>query len=581
MAFPRKLLLPFFQNTSSQTQQNTSCSIFSRNPFLADLFLSVFCPLLFLGCILYYQQWTRPIQNQIEIDFSAISLLKYTFFSMMRGLLAYGCSLIFSIGWGIWSAKDRVAEKALIPILDILQSIPILGFMPGLILLLIGIFPHNNVGLELASILMIFTSQAWNMAFGVYHSIRTVPVDRIESAKIYRFSFSQCLRWVEIPYSMLSLVWNSMMSMAGGWFFLMLSEAFQLGNRDFRLPGLGSYMSVAAGQGNISAMLSAILAMIALILFLDQFLWRPLVIWSQKFRIEDVGSSDMHTSWFLQVLTSSKGIAYLRSIKKTFPKKIRSSISASKTSCFYPISRIFLTFLFLAAGITAYFVLKPLKTVTLEEWFYLGRMCFFTFSRVLACLVIGVSIAVPLGLMIGLSDKASRALQPVIQVLASFPVTLLFPALIWIFHLTKIPLSIGSLILMLLGTFWYLLFNVIAGAKAIPSDFKEAALEFRFKKLQRWKSVYIPSIFPYLITGLITAAGGAWNASIVAEYVSYHEKAWTTPGIGSTISLATQEGNIPLLVASICVMASVVVLLNYQVWLRLYHYSEKHFALNS
>ncbi len=447
---PRKIPVNILKVPQSAKK---SCSLFSsflQRPLIADLFLAVFLPLFLLGVMIYCCHWTHPIESKIEIDFAAITLLKCTFFSMMRGLLAYLCSLIFSIGWGIWSAKDRIAEKALIPILDILQSIPILGFMPGLILLMINIFPNNNIGLELASILMIFTSQAWNMTFGVYHSIRTVPVDRIESARIYRFSFTQCLKWVEIPFSMLSLVWNSMMSMAGGWFFLMLSEAFQLGNRDFRLPGLGSYMSVAASQGNITAMLFAVLAMIVLILFLDQFLWRPLVVWSQKFRIEDVGNSDIHTSWFLQILTFSKAISYLRSIKNPFSKNSPPQTSLPRKSLFYPISRIFLTLLLLGMGIGAYFLVKILLPVPIKEWLYLGHMCFLTFSRVLACLAIGTIIAVPLGLMIGLSDRLSRAMQPVIQVLASFPATLLFPALIWVLHLAKVPLSIGSLLLMLL-----------------------------------------------------------------------------------------------------------------------------------
>src|SRR5713226_3951610 len=257
------------------------------------------------------QQWTGALRPAVEIDLSIRALPKYTLLSLSRGLVAYVLSLLFSLAYGYWAAKDRIAERILIPILDILQSIPILGFMPGVVLALVTAFPRSNVGLELAAILLIFTGQAWNMTFSFYHSVRAVPSDQREAATVYRFSAWERFRWVELPFSAIGLVWNSMMSMAGGWFFLMISEAFVLGDKDFRLPGLGSYMSVAVAHGDRAAMLWAIAAMTAMILLLDQLLWRPVVVWAEKFRVEEGATEQAQRSWFLQWLRRSQILAVL------------------------------------------------------------------------------------------------------------------------------------------------------------------------------------------------------------------------------------------------------------------------------
>lgn len=549
------------------------------HPHLCDFILIFLFVGLGIGFISYFHRFSEPLQATVPIDPSPLSLPKYTFFSMSRGLLGYVLSLIFSLAWGFWSAKDKVAERCLIPVLDILQSIPILGFMPGLILLLVGLFPSSNVGLELAAIVMIFTSQAWNMAFGVYHSLRIIPQDKIDCAKANRFSSWQRIKWLELPYSVISLVWNSIMSMAGGWFFLVVNEAFQLGNRDFRLPGLGSYMSLAAQAGDIPAMLWAISAMIALIVFLDTVLWKPLVAWSQKFRVEETGCTSYSNSIMLQILTHSYLISKIRQRAHFFSGK---KISLPKIK-FSPlvISRICLTVLLSLIAAALFFLFRNVTGVAWDEWVQLGQMVLLTLARVLCCIGIGALIALPLGLTIGLSEKLSKRLEPVIQIAASFPATLLFPILVFLFYKTGIRLDVGSIILMLMGTFWYILFNVIAGAKAMPSDLKEVATAFQWKKPQRFFHLYLPAIFPYFVTGLITAAGGAWNASVVAEYITYQNQVLTVPGIGSTINLSAQSGNIPLLVASLLTMSFVVVLINYQVWLRLYHYSEKRFSLNN
>jgi NitT/TauT family transport system permease protein len=551
-------------------------------PFLkgrwADVFILLLLAFLGFGFILYAKQFAAPLQTKVDINLSPSHLPKYAFFSLSRVCLAYLVSFVFSLIWGYWSAKDRKAEKVLIPLLDVFQSIPILGFMPGLVLALVAFFPMTNEGLELAAILMIFTSQAWNMAFGVYHSIRTIPQEQMQCAAFYKFTGFQRFRWLELPCSAISLIWNSIMSVAGGWFFLMLSEAFRLGSKDFRLPGLGSYISVAADQGDILAMCYAIVMMILLIILLDQLVWRPLIVWSQKFRFEAISSTSPAESWFLNVLKSSFLISQAHAFFLSF--KIRLKIPEFKASLALWISRIGLVTLLCLIAVACFYLFDQLKGVTLDQWLLLFQRLGLTFGRVMLCLVISTLLAVPIGLMIGLSKTLSSKLEPILQVAASFPGSLLFPALLWFFSLTKISLGFGSVILMLAGTGWYVLFNVIAGVNAIPSDLREVAKSFQYSRLQRFRWLHIPGIFPYLLTGIVTASGGAWNVSIVAEYISYNGQVRMTPGIGSSISLAAQEGNIPFLIASVLVMVFVVALWNYQVWLRLYHYSEKRFSLN-
>ncbi len=550
-----------------------------------DLFLIFLAVCMAAGLFSYWHQLVSPLRDQVEIDLSIWRLPQYTFFSMSRGLSAYVLSLIFSLLCGFWTAKDKIAEKFLIPLLDVLQSIPFLGFLPGIVLLFIAIFKHNNIGLEMAAILLMFTSQVWNMTFGVYHSVRTVPAEKNECATAYGFSYFQRFRWVELPFAMLSLIWNSIMSVAGGWFFLMINEAFKLGDRDFRLPGLGSYMSVATAKGDIPAMIYAILAMIVLILFLDQLLWRPLIAWSQKIRIEETAPVVQAESWFLNLLKNSYFVHFLQTQGKRFVnwRQDRSAHKQKNTnlgSLFLILSRASLIILFALLAWAALSIFRLLKDVQLEQWLHLGVLLLYTLARVFACVLVSVAIMLPLGLAIGLSEKWNRVLQPALQVFASFPATLLFPILIYIFIRLGITLEIGSLVLMLMGTQWYVLFNVMAGAKAIPSDLKEVAVSFRYNRMERFLWLELPAIFPYLITGILSASGGAWNASIVAEYATYKNQVLTIPGIGSSISLAAQNNDYPLLAASILVMSAVVVIINYQVWLKLYHYSEKRFALN-
>ncbi len=552
-------------------------------PYLADVFLVALAMGIAFGFSLYAREFFGPYQEKIEIHLSPWYLPKYTFFSLTRGLAAFFLSLSFGVLCGLWAAKDRVAEKILIPLLDIFQSIPFLGFLPGIILVFVNLFQKTNVGLELAAIVLIFTAQVWNMAFSVYHAIRTIPEDKTECAIAYNLSAWQKIRFLELPCATLSLVWNSIVSMAAGWFLLMVNEAFTLGKRDFQLPGLGSYMNVAAKNGNVGAMIWAVVAMIALIVFLDQIVWRPLVVWSQKFRIEETGPAAVTETWFLNVLKNSYLILAIRSLFQFLSRDIQNLVKnrkASKGLAALIFSRallvIFLGLLISAVGSVVLLV----RDVSLNQWFHLSELLLLTLGRVFVCLCIGVSIALPLGLFVGLSEKCSAALEPFIQVGASFPATLLFPVVILLFQAADIPLGIGSIFLMLMGSFWYIFLNVIAGARAMPSDLREVAASFTFSRRQRFFWLNLPAVFPYLVTGIVTASGGAWNASIVSEYVSYKNQILTTPGIGSSISLAAQNNDISLLAANIVVLVVVVVIINFGIWLRLYHYSEKRFAIN-
>ena len=571
------------------------------------------------------REWRGVLRPEVVIDLSPRRLPEYALFSLARGLLAYGLSLAFTLTYGYWAAKDRLAQRVLIPLLDVLQSVPVLGFMPGLVLSLVAAFPRSNIGLELAAVVMIFTGQVWNMTFSYYHSLRAVPLELREVAAVYRFNGWERLRWVELPYAAVGLVWNSMMSMAGGWFFLMISEAFVLGDRDFRLPGLGSYMSVAVARGDTHAMLGAIAAMIVLIVFLDQILWRPLVAWSQKFRSEEVGSADAAQSWLLDWLRVSRLVAWARrrmrragalppalssaaqdrvepapgpphqgnapshgSAGAARPAEALSGSAPARGPRSGPtgpaaarvVSR--LVFVLLVAGLLAGAaqLVRLLHGLPPGRWIALVWAALWTLVRVLAATALGTLWALQAGLAIGLSPRLSRVLQPVIQIAASFPAPMLFPAAIAVLHAAGVSLGWGSIALMLLGTQWYILFNVVAGATAIPADLREAARGYRFGPLERMRRVYIPAVFPYLVTGWVTAAGGAWNASIVAEYVSSHGQVLVARGVGSAISVAAERGDLRSLAAGVLVLSTLVVVFNRTLWRRLYRLAEDRYALN-
>jgi NitT/TauT family transport system permease protein len=527
------------------------------------------------------------------IDLSFGSLPGYTFFSLLRGVIAYALSLLFTLTYGYWAAKDRVAQRVLVPILDILQSIPVLGFMPGLLLVFVKLF-GRNVGLEVAAIVAIFTGQAWNMTFSFYQSVRSVPPDMQEAATVYRFSWWERFRWVELPFSGMGLVWNSMMSMAGGWFFLATIEGLEIGGKPYWTPGIGSYIHKASSgsEWDWGAIVAGVIAMMLMIVALDQFLWRPVVAWAQKFRVEEGGAQEETTSWFLNWLRRSRLLRWLefrqRLRLQRAPAKPRAAAHLADPtvpSKWGPaLAALMLVLLAGALLYGAYWFVQLLRGVSLAEWGELFGAALATLGRVLASTAIGTLWAVPAGLVIGLTPRLSRILQPVVQVLASFPAPLVFPLVLGVMVAVGVRLDWGSILLMLMGTQWYILFNVIAGAMAIPADLKEAARSYNITGWQRFRVLYLPAIFPYLVTGWVTAAGGAWNASIVAEYGNdpHSNAPLVAYGLGAKImeAVGSEPENWSLLSAAVLVMSFVVVVFNRSVWHRLYRLAERKYSLS-
>ena len=510
--------------------------------------------------------------------------LAYAGYSLLRITIAYVLSLAFTLVYGYVAAYNPRAERFMIPLLDVLQSIPVLSFLPGVMLAMVALFPGRQLGVEAGAILLIFTGQVWNMAFSFYASLKSIPKEMREAAKVYGFSWWQRFIEMELPFAAIGLVWNSMMSVAGGWFFLMACEMFVLGSRDFRLPGLGSFLQTAASAGDTRSILWGVGTMIAVIVLLDQVIWRPVIAWAEKFKVEQVESSDAPRSWVLDLIRHSHSLAQIR--KKTvrplserlmlYFSRVRSADEAEQTSP-WKLSLMRTLAVVLLAGISygvvrVVMILTGLQKAELQEAAIgLGA----TFLRVNLTLLLGALWTIPAGVAIGFNPKLARIAQPLAQIAASVPATALFPVVLLLLIRVGGGLGIGSIVLLLLGTQWYILFNVIAGAIAIPTDLKECCSVFQMKGIERWKKLILPGIFPYLVTGMVTASGGAWNASIVAEYFHFKGHIYTTVGLGATISQATDAGNFDLLLAATMMMAATVVTINRLVWRKLYALAER------
>ena len=542
-------------------------------------------------------RWTARLNPSVQISLSFSVLPAYAGYSLLRMILGYLLSLVFTFIYGHIAATNRRAGIIMVPLLDILQSIPILSFLPVVLLALVALFPNSNVGLELASVILIFTSQAWNMTFSFYHSVRTQPKDLQEFSAIARLRPWQRFLKLELPSSMIGLIWNSMMSWAGGWFFLMASEQFTLGSRSFQLPGLGSYLQLAATQGNTGALLLGLATLIALIVLLDLLFWRPLVAWADKFKIELSGGDDPPTSPVLDALRRSALVAWINSrvfrpigsflatiLNRLQPLPDSSTLEvteeASRRISLRRVTGLIFGLLLLAlviAGIWS--LIRMLIQVDLPTWGGLLLAAVATWLRTLAALLIGVIWTLPAGVAIGLSPRWSRRLQSVVQVVASIPATAVFPVLLVLLVALPGGLSLAAILLMLLGTQWYILFNVIAGAMAIPSDLREATSVYHVTNWRRWRTLILPAVFPYLVTGLLTASGGAWNASIVSEYVQFKGQTLSTIGLGASIASAANDGNYPKLLAGTLLMAIFVVILNRLIWKRMYALAERRYTL--
>jgi len=538
------------------------------------------------GVVAFAREFGAPYVQAIHIDLSPGALPKYTLYSLSRGVFAliisYGFALVF--GWA--AASSPTAERFLLPLLDILQSIPVLGFLPGLVLGLVALFPSRNAGLELAAILMIFTAQAWNLALSFYNSLKSVPEPLREASRVAGWGPWQIFRQLEVPSAAPGLVWNGMLSMAGGWFFLMVNEAFQLGNRDYRLPGIGSYMSVAVEQGDRRAIILALVAMTVMIVAVDRLVWRPIVVWAQRFRLDDSSGDALQTSWLLEFLRRSRLRMQAHEVRQSAARTARRATQPIRRSLrsaerilrrvprpkpgralMIRVGGVMLLALVLAGGVWGVWRLAELLLqLSAASWGQLAEAAGLTFVRVLVSVAVGTAWALPAGVLIGRSPRIAEVLQPIIQIVASFPAPMIFPLVVLGLALLGVGLNLGSIVLMILSSQWYILFNVISAVAALPPQLSEAAQVFQVTGWRRWQSLYLPAAFPALVTGWVTAAGGAWNASIVSEYITAAGSLRTTLGLGSLISDATARADFPLLAGGITLMSIIVVGWNRLVW---------------
>jgi NitT/TauT family transport system permease protein len=542
---------------------------------------------LFYGIVEVGRNWLGPFHPQIEISRSLGTLPVYAGYSLLRIALAYVLSLLFAVTYGYIAAYRPRAERFMIPLLDVLQSIPVLSFLPGVMLAMAALFPGRQLGVELGAVLLIFTGQVWNMAFSFYASLKSIPREMHEAATIYRFNWWQRFLQIELPFATIGLVWNSMMSVAGAWFFLMACEQFG----DFRLPGLGSYLQAAADNGDTRSIFFGILTMVAVIVLIDQFVWRPVIAWAEKFKMEQVESASAPTSWVLDFLRRSRGVALFRKravrplreqmIHYFAPQNEVQAESAGENKAALWLWRVVGIAVLGAIGYAVVRVVMILTGLQGSEFHQIGIGLAATFLRVNLTLVLGALWTIPAGVAIGFNPRLARIAQPLAQIAASVPATALFPVVLLVLIRLGGGLGLGSIVLLLLGTQWYILFNVIAGAIAIPTDLKEAASVFGIRGWERWRKLILPGIFPFLVTGMITASGGAWNASIVAEYFHFKGQTYSTVGVGAMISAATDAKNFDLLLASTIALAAVVVTANRLVWRRLYRLAETRFKLEA
>ena len=562
--------------------------------FLIDITVFLFVLAGIYGVYAIGHTWLGPVPAQAEISQSPRALPLYALYSVVRIGVAYALSLAFALAYGYLAARSKRAEIVLLPLLDILQSIPVLSFLPGVMLAMVALFPHSQLGIELGSIILIFTGQVWNIAFSFYSSLKGIPRELREAAIIYRFGRWQRFVELDLPYSTIGLVWNSMMSVAGGWFFLMACEMFVLGNRDFRLPGLGSFLQTAASHGNARAILWGLAAMVTVIVLLDQLIWRPVIAWADKFKFEQVESARAATHHLLSLLGRASIVIrlYRLAVRPVLDwitinvavgaRRAAESLSVPKRQSARRSLLIVLAVVILAGvGFAVFHAARELSDLSRTDYFTLLRSAGFTLLRVNAALLIGALWTVPVGVAIGFNPRLARIAQPLAQIAASIPATALFPVILLFLITFRGGLELAALLVMLLGTQWYILFNVIAGAMAIPTDLKEASSIFRFGSLDRWRYLILPGIFPYLVTGMVTASGNAWNASIIAEYFHFQGRIVSTIGLGSAISSASDAGRFDILLASTLIMASIVVLINRMLWRRLYRLASTRFKLET
>ncbi len=587
-----------------------------------DLIVFSFIAMLLYSFIDVAQHWTGRFQPSFQISLSPLALPKYALFSFTRAMVGYLISFGFTLIYGYTAAKLKGSEFVLIPFLDILQSIPVFGFLPGLVIGLMAIFPNSNIGLEIACVVMLATGQAWNMVFSFYHSLKGVPKDLNEATQMMHLSWFQRLKKLELPFAAIPLAWNSLMSMAGGWFFLTVCESFTLEDKQFHLPGIGSYMATAIERADSSAMFYGVIAMFLVIFFSDFIIWRPVLAWVQKFQMDsnamDVEDLPFVTTllkestllnrvrtWQLRLLrdrslkkavkrfrkASRRGMRSLRleqaqkillmplpihQFSKNFIR-LKSFWNRKQDSILRIISRLFTpaSILLVLWGGTR--VWELIRTLDKESWASIWRGVGFTGVRVFGAVILSTLWTVPFGIFIGRSSKLTRIFQPIVQLAASFPAPMLYPLVLGLMFHLGLGIRWGSMFLMLFGVQWYVLFNVLAGATKISQVYVDSLNMMGVTRWERWKKLYLPAVFPELATGWVNAAGGAWNACIVAEYIQFNSETLMAPGIGAMICRATAAADFPKLAGALLAMVVTVVLLNRILWNPICLFAEKRY----
>jgi NitT/TauT family transport system permease protein len=530
-----------------------------------------------------------PESTVTSLDYARLPY--YAMRTTLRMFAAMGASLVFTFTYATLAAKSRRAELVLIPLLDVLQSVPILGFLSFTVTFFLGLFPGSILGAECAAIFAIFTSQAWNMAFSFYQSLRSVPRDLNEVAKGFQLSAWQHFWQLDAPFAMPGLIWNMMMSMSGGWFFVVASEAISVGDTTIKLPGIGSYLALAIERKRIDAVFAAVVTMAIVILLYDQLLFRPLVAFGGKFRVELSAGQVEARSWLTQIFRRTR---WLRSLAEP-PTALFHSIALLRLQAPKRLARPAAPNPLLSRMIDGLWLLAVAAAIMLAGWqivtyvrtelswgdlWQAVEYTLFTMLRVIVLMTLATVVWVPIGVWIGLRPRIAEKVQPLAQFLAAFPANVIFPiAVVLILRFSLNP-NIWLSPLIVFGTQWYILFNVIAGASAFPNDLKEAVAGFRIRGWDWWKSVIIPAIFPYYVTGALTASGGSWNAAIVAEYVKWGDTTLQAQGIGAYIAKATEDGDFPKIVLGVAVMSIFVILFNRLLWRPMFGLAERRLRLD-
>jgi NitT/TauT family transport system permease protein len=554
----------------------------------------VLAVLLILGLLVFVAEASRHLLQPLTelrhrpVSLDAANLPEYAARTTLRMLIAMALSLLFTFTYATLAAKSKRAERLLIPLLDILQSVPILGFISITVVFFMALAPGRVLGAEFAAIFAIFTSQAWNMAFSFYQSLRTVPTELVEASRNFRLSPWMSFWRVDVPFATPQLIWNMMMSMSGSWFFVVASEAISVGNTTITLPGVGSYIALAIEQRDLAAVGYAIATMLIVILIYDQLLFRPLVAWADRFRFEQEPGVLAPRSWVLDVLRRSRLVDRLVSpfaslwrvlllarwskgteLAKREPAKQHPWVTFQWIAIVTVITVVSL-------WQVASFVIADITLADVATTLLLGLA---TLSRIVVLIALATVIWVPIGVWVGTRAHVANVVQPVAQFLAAFPANLLFPIAVSAIVTFKLDPNIWLSPLMILGTQWYILFNVVAGAVAIPAELRAAGVNFRVRGWLWWRRIAIPAVLPYYVTGAITASGGSWNASIVAEVASWGNEHLEAQGLGAYIAQQTEAGDFHRIVLGIAVMSLFVVLINRTFWRPLYLYAERKFRL--